>query len=278
MTEPKVIYKDENFLAINKPAGLLVHGVRGKKRGASGRERAVGASEKTLVDWLAKRYPEIKTVGDDPEMRPGIVHRLDRDASGVMVVAKNQKYFEYLKSLFQKRLIKKTYLALVSGRLTQKSGRIEKSIGVKSGTVKRSVSSSKMSKDAVTDYRLKRVFETAAGGPISFPVSLAGGRPMRSGGEQPHYFSLVEVEPKTGRTHQIRVHLASIGHPIVGDRLYGRRSQPEWAKRLMLHATSLEFPLLEDLPRHTRVKAGRRFKVEAEPPGDYLGVIDFLSF
>ncbi len=236
MLQPEIIYEDKNFLALNKPAGLLVH-------------RANRKSESlTLVDWLVKRYPEIRKVGDDPEMRPGIVHRLDREVSGVMVVAKNQKYFEYLKSLFQKRLARKIYLALAFGLLKEKSGRIERSIGIKNGTIKRSILSSKMAKEAITEYRLKRVFEKPSGGANQ-------------------YFSLVEVEPKTGRTHQIRVHLASIGHPIVGDKLYGHRREPSWAKRLMLHSLSLEYPLAE----------GRRFKVEAEPPADYQEIIDFLG-
>ncbi|MBI2048904.1 MAG: RNA pseudouridine synthase [Candidatus Liptonbacteria bacterium] len=237
MDEPTIIHEDENFLIVNKPSGLLVHRVESAKN---------KTQEPTLADWLAKRYPELKTVGDDPANRPGIVHRLDRDVSGVMIVARNQEYFEYLKSLFQKRLVEKTYLALVFGDLKAKTGRIEKPIGIKSGTVKRSVTSDKMSKEAVTDYRVKRVFQPDGGS---------------------ERFSLLEVEPKTGRTHQIRVHLASIGHPIVGDALYGRRRGPSWAKRIMLHALSLELPLME----------GRRFKAEAEPPADYGNIIDFLS-
>ena len=106
----KVIYEDPSFLAVYKPAGLLVHPIKLRIKNAELR-----IQEKTLVDWLIKKYPEIKKVGDEPEIRPGIVHRLDRDTSGIILIARNQKYFEYLKNLFQARKIKKKYLALVLG-------------------------------------------------------------------------------------------------------------------------------------------------------------------
>jgi len=242
MTEPEIIYEDENFLAINKPAGLLVHSAPSAKRQAP--------SEPTLVDWLLNRYPEIRNVGDlstgsagSPQassglanLRPGIVHRLDKETSGVMLVARNQKYFEYLKSLFEERQIKKKYLAVVFGELKPKIGRIEKPIGIKNGTLKRTVHSSKFSKSAITNYRVRSYFNR-------------GGRA----------FSFVEVEPETGRTHQIRVHLASIGHPVLGDMLYGPKHRPIWAKRLMLHALSLELP----------IAGGRRIKFEADPPPEF---------
>src|SRR6266436_109346 len=131
--EPKIIHEDKNFLVVNKPAGLLVHGVKVKNPGPR-------TAEQTLVDWLLKNYPEVKTVGDDPAMRPGIVHRLDKETSGVMLVARNQKTFEYLKSLFQAGQIRKTYLALVLGK-TPRDGIIEKPIGIRNGTLKRSVNS-----------------------------------------------------------------------------------------------------------------------------------------
>lgn len=220
MPEPSIIYEDKNFLAVNKPAGIIVHSVPGKK-------------EKTLVDWLLARCPEIKNVGDDPETRPGIVHRLDRDASGVLLVARTRKYFDYLKLLFRSRHMVKTYLAVVCGAPKGKSGTITGAIGIKSGTTKRSMYSKKDAKQAETRYKVLKVFERE--------------------GEK---YSLLEVQPKTGRTHQIRVHLASIGHPVAGDPLYGRRKQPPWIKRLMLHALSLEFSLAD----------GRRIRIEAEPP------------
>lgn len=239
MLDPKIIYEDKNFLAVDKPAGMLVHPTSHK------------SEEQTLVDWLVERYPEISQVGDDPETRPGIVHRLDRETSGVMVITRNQNYFEYLKSLFQKHLVKKTYLALVFGEVKSKRGRIEKPIGLTNGTIKRRVESGRMVKEAITDYELKRVFKIAS-------------KELK---RENTSFSLIEVEPKTGRTHQIRVHLKSIGHPIVGDKLYGPRIQPEWATRLMLHSLSIEFLL----------KEGQRFQAGTEPPADYRKNIEFLE-
>ncbi|MEX2032938.1 MAG: RNA pseudouridine synthase, partial [Candidatus Colwellbacteria bacterium] len=147
MLEPRVMYKDKNFLAIDKPAGLLVHPTANSK-------------ENTLVEWLKKRYPEVTKVGDDPKTRPGIVHRLDRDTSGIMLVARNQEYFKYLKRLFSagggpasggQPLIKKTYRALVRGRVMPKKGIIEKEIKIKSGTVKRTVFKGRSEKAALTE-------------------------------------------------------------------------------------------------------------------------------
>jgi 23S rRNA pseudouridine1911/1915/1917 synthase len=208
----KLIFENDDFLVLDKPSGLLVHAVRVSSKRRIDEERI---KEPTVVDWLVERYPKIKSVGDDPVLRPGIVHRLDKETSGVMVVAKTQEAFEYLKSLFQKHEIKKTYEALVVGVPKKEHGVIDVPIGIKSGTLKRSIHSSKMAKDAITEYRV---------------VKKIGA------------YSLLEVKPRTGRTHQIRVHLASIGTPIVGDRLYGKRNQPDFADRLMLHAAAIEFP------------------------------------
>lgn len=214
---PEVAYEDKNLLVLNKPAGLLVHGT-------------AKSSEPTLADWLLKNYPEVAGVGDDKKTRPGIVHRLDKETSGVIVIARNQPTFEYLKKQFQEHEIKKTYLALVWGKVAQKSGRIEKPIGIATGSVKRTtrIERAKMVKEAITSYKV-----------IKFIRSKAG------------EFTLLEVEPKTGRTHQIRVHLASIGHPIVGDAIYGKnRPMPAGLKRQFLHADSIEFTL----PNNSRLK------------------------
>ena len=248
--EPTVIYENEDFLAINKPAGLMVHQARINSRKKQ-REK-----EPTLVDWLLVRYPEIKNIGDDIALRPGIVHRLDKETSGIILIPKNQKYFEYLKSLFESHAIKKTYLAVVFGVPKEEKGIINAPIGIKQGTLKRSIHSQKMAKEAVTEYEVLKKMEVPDVGGKIVPVSL------------------LEIFPMTGRTHQIRVHLASIGHPIVGDVLYGPKKQPELvhgrflsgaeikksttAKRLMLHARSLEFA-----PR-----SGDFIKIEAELPFD----------
>ena len=208
----EIIYEDRDIIAVNKPAGMMVHGVAGKI-----------SKEPTLADILVEKYPEMRTVGDEPMLRPGIVHRLDKDTSGVMVVARNQRSFEYLKSLFKERDMRKTYVAIVSGVPKPDRGVIDRPIGIQNGTTKRSVRSVKMAKPAITEYEVVKTALAEDG----------------SGGER--QFTFLSVHPKTGRTHQIRVHLASIGHPIVGDALYGPKKQPPWAQRLMLHAASLEF-------------------------------------
>ena len=220
---PTIIYQDKDFLAINKPAGLLVHKVKDKEGGA------------TLADWLVSRFPGMAAVGDDPELRPGIVHRLDKGTSGVMIVAKNQKAFDHLKGLFQRREVKKEYLAVAKG-LTPEKGMIDAPIGILPGTVRRSLHSSRMAKSAVTEYFRIKIFK-----------------------EDGKDYSVIKVLPKTGRTHQIRVHLASIGHPIAGDRLYGGKNQPVWAKRALLHAKSIEFVSPN----------GEILRIEADPPEDF---------
>ncbi|MDP3999683.1 MAG: RluA family pseudouridine synthase [bacterium] len=232
-----IIYKDKNFLAINKPAGILVQ----KAPGAGHRE----AEAPTIVDWLLENYPEVKTVGDKPEERPGIVHRLDRETSGVMLVARNQETFDYLKSQFQERKVQKTYWALVFGNVKDSSGRIELPIGIKSGTTKRTVFAKKMKmiKEAVTDYEVIKY--------------------LKIGGED---FTLLKVLPRTGRTHQIRVHLTAIGHPIMGDKLYGgKRNQLAGLDRQFLHAQSIEFTS----------STGERVKFEADLPEELEKILDF---
>ncbi len=229
-----IIYENKDFLAINKPAGWTVHRPK-----VAGVDKVEGLF---ITDWLLERYPEIKTVGDDPVLRPGIVHRLDKDTSGVLLVAKNQPTFEYLKHLFQTGQVRKTYLTLVYGKLLGK-GKIDKPIGLKPGTVKRSTNAKdmKMLKDAVTEYRVLKVLR---------------------GGE----YTLLEVHPLTGKTHQIRVHLASIGHPVVGDQLYGKRDQGLNIKRQFLHAQGIEFPLKDD----------GRMKIEADLPYDLEEILQSL--
>jgi 23S rRNA pseudouridine1911/1915/1917 synthase len=218
---------------------MVVHGVRGRS-----------SDEPKLTDWLVARYPELETVGDDPEERPGIVHRLDKDTSGIMIVPRNQRSFDYFKSLFKERNIQKSYLAIVFGAPAKKEGTIDAPIGIQNGTTKRSVRSVKMAKPAVTEYKTLRIYDSG------FKI-----QEKEVQGLERSSFSLLSVHPKTGRTHQIRVHLASIGHPVVGDSMYGgrKRVQPPWATRLMLHAASIEFTLPD----------GNRARFDADPPPDF---------
>ena len=226
MPEPSIIYEDEHIVALNKPAGLLVHGSSAWTH----------ESPPTLVDWLMARYPFLREIGESEE-RPGIVHRLDREASGVIVVAKTQAAFTYYKNLFKSRRIVKVYLALVHGAFKERRGTITAPISIKDGTVKRTVFEGKMQREAITDWEV-----------------LKGNADT----------TLLRVLPKTGRTHQIRVHMASIGHAIVGDRLYGKKTQPPpWAPRVMLHALSLEMEQ-ED---------GKRLRIEAAPPADFTQAV-----
>jgi 23S rRNA pseudouridine1911/1915/1917 synthase len=245
-----LIYETRDFIAINKPAGLLVHSAPK----ANSKFQIPNSKEPTLVDWILEKYPEVKNVGDEPETRPGIVHRLDRDTSGVILIARNQEFFEYLKNLFKTHQIKKTYLALVWGKLEPKTGIIEKPIKLKSGSVKRTVWRGKIEKEAKTKYKVIKY--------LKYNISLTIV-------DKVLYFSFLEVIPKTGRTHQIRVHLASIGHPVVGDKLYGFKKLkiPFDLDRQFLHAASLEF----------NSSAGHRIKIEAGLPDDLKRVIDTLN-
>lgn len=223
MLEPKIIYEDKNQLAINKPAGLLVHRAPQTKGGVS-----------CLTDWLIKKYPNIKKVGDEPILRPCIVHRLDRETSGILMVAKTQPAFDFLKKQFQEREVKKTYVALVFGNLKKDKDIIDLSIGKSKKDFRKFITGDRargILREAVTEYKVIERFKG---------------------------YTLVEVYPKTGRTHQIRVHMKAIGHPIVGDSLYAPKNvkHPLGLTRHFLHAKSLEIVLFE----------GGKIKIEADLP------------
>lgn len=232
-----ILHETEDYLVVNKPAGMLVHPytIRGGQ----------ATDESTLAAFLVMQYPELQSVGDDPIHRPGIVHRLDRDTSGVLVVARNQDSFLYLKSQFQAHAITKEYEALVHGVPSPSEGTIEKPIGLKNGTVKRTVHGGRMVKDAITTYR------------------TLGSTPQ---------FSRVLVIPRTGRTHQIRVHMSSIGNPLVGDEIYGTKTSHEIdkkinAQRCMLHARALSFT----------ASSGVGMRFEVAPPSDFEDLWNKLS-
>ena len=204
----KIIYEDNNIIVINKPAGITVHPINELQKN-------------TLVDEILAYYPKIKDVGDD-SLRPGIVHRLDKDTSGLIIVAKNNKSFNYLKKQFQERKVIKKYLALVHGIVKDDKGTITKSIGFsKKDHKKRSALLNDKSKSAWTEYKVIKRFNN---------------------------YTLLEVYPKTGRTHQIRIHLHSIGYPVVGDQQYKFKRQviPKNLSRQFLHAIYLKFKSVDD--------------------------------
>jgi 23S rRNA pseudouridine1911/1915/1917 synthase len=229
LVEPKIVAETADWAVIEKPPGLLVH-------------PAPNQQTDTLVDFLLKQWPKIKKVGDAPE-RPGIVHRLDREASGLMVIAKTQKAFKSLKSQFQEHTIGKSYLTLVHGKVSRDTDRILTPIGRVSGMGRMAarVQAKPDDKEARSEYDVLERF--------------------------PHA-TLVRVKTETGRMHQVRVHMKSIGHPLVGDSLYaaGHKSSPSLGKcpRLFLHAETLAF----DDPA-----TGKRQEFQAKLPKD---LNDFL--
>lgn len=221
-----IIYSNENIIAINKPAGIQVHPDANEK-------------ENTLVNGLLSEFPEIRDVHDETlgaQLRPGIVHRLDKDTSGVIIVARNQKTFNELKEMFQERKVHKKYIALVEGQLKEKKGIITKPIA-RAGSYKKQVIAGAKTKTkirgAITEYRQIKRFNN---------------------------YTLVEAMPHTGRMHQIRIHFFSIGHPVVGDKLYrlkNKKTAPA-SDRQLLHSEEIDFNLF-----------GQKFSFSAPLPEDF---------
>ena len=206
----KCLFEDETVLVIDKPSGLVVH-------------PGAGTTGSTLVNALLYHWPSLRDVGD--RKRPGIVHRLDKETSGVMVVAKTQLAFEELQRQFKAREVKKTYLGLVWGKMPEKAGRFTWAIGRHVKKRQRISIRTDKPKTAETLYTVQ---------------------------EEWSEFSLLEITPFTGRTHQIRVHLAASGHPVVGDTRYGRKKPKFKTQRLFLHSFQLEFT-------HPEAKKRRQF-------------------
>lgn len=258
----KILYEDKNIVAINKPAGISVHG-DGKTK------------EKTVADWVLLNYPSLKNVGEpiiiegkgskkEKLLRPGIVHRLDKETSGVLLIAKNKKTFEFLKEQFKNHKIKKVYKAFVYGHvaepkaslLTGKRGVINVPIGrspldVRAYTAGRGAR--EPLREAVTEYAVINRFLDKK---ISDPNK--------------NKFSYIEAYPKTGRTHQIRVHMRHINHPVVSDPIYrGVKEKALGMKRLALHSSSILFKL----------QNGEDKTIEAPLPADFKKVLkDYISF
>jgi 23S rRNA pseudouridine1911/1915/1917 synthase len=214
-----IVYEDEDLAVINKPAGMMVHA----GAGATDEARNRG----TLVNALLHHLKSLSSAGG--ELRPGIVHRLDKETSGLIVVAKNDEAHRKLSAQFAAREVKKKYVALVHGWVKKDSGTITQSISRDPVRRTRMTTRLKGGRAAVTHYRVARRLDTKVG-----------------------KFTLLDVKIDTGRTHQIRVHVAAMGHPVVGDTMYGapRQARGKSAvislRRNFLHAAELEF-------RHPRI-------------------------
>jgi len=240
-----IIYEDKDIIVLNKQAGISVH-------------PSVNEPNKTLANALIAKYSEIKNVGDPPspsatdgqatQLRPGIVHRLDKDTSGLLVVAKNQETFDFLKKEWQEGRVAKKYLTLIWGHPKKEQGEIKSELARSPKDFRRRiVMRPEKQKDkqikgklAITEYKVLKKYEE---------------------------YSLVEVCPKTGRMHQIRVHMASLGHPVAGDKIYGKgKKSPDGLLRQFLHACYLKFSLF-----------GRSFVFEADLPEDLKAILTKLE-
>lgn len=228
-----ILYEDDLLIALDKPAGIQTHPAGNMER-------------ETVSHFIAASYPELSGIGGNP-LRPGIVHRLDRETSGVLVIAKTEASFEGLKKLFQTRAIAKTYIALVYGHMPELEGAIDKPLMQRSGELKRFVVETQAApaaaRKALTLYRVIARYQD---------------------------FDLLEVTPKTGRTHQIRAHVASLGNPIVGDKLYAfkpmRRGEKLFSARQMLHASRLKFELFS-----------KKYSFEAPIPEDFRSLLQSID-
>jgi len=219
MSDVDIIYQDDDLLATNKPAGIVVH--------------ADDHHDSGFLEVVQQQFPQAD-----------FLHRLDKDTSGVLLFSKNPEGHEHYKDLFRDREIQKTYLALLVGNIKNETGSVVLPIGRSSSDPRKRVVNGKkgLLREAHTDYKVIEHF-----------------------GEK---YSLVELYPKTGRTHQIRVHMTSIGHPVACDELYGgkRYQCPDGAERQLLHARAIEFT----------DRNGERRKIEAEEPQDFENTLKSL--
>ena len=219
----KILYEDSNILAIDKPSGILVHPDQ-------------RSEEKTILDLVLKKYPKVE-----------IVHRLDKETSGVLLLAKTKEAHEFLKKQFADREVKKVYNAIVSGHIKNDHGIINKPIGRSPKDFRRHLSGRGARgelREAITEYKVLKRFEA------------------------PQKYTYLEIRPKTGRTHQIRVHMKYLNHPVVCDSLYNPKGfYPKDISRLALHAKSIEFKNLK----------GKIIKVESLLPKEFKKACPVLN-
>ncbi len=241
-----ILYEDEDCLVVNKPAGIMVH--------------ADGRSEGPfLTDWIISKFPDLKGVGEtqlspegDSLERPGIVHRLDKDTSGVLLIAKNPKSHAYLKFQFQERTVVKKYLAFVWGEFAESFGTINKPIGRSANHFP------KWSAGRGTrgEMREAETYWTR--------IWTGLGKTITKDGEKMEKFSLIQAEPKTGRTHQIRVHMLAVQHPVVCDGMYApKKPKALGFERLALHSRSIQFLNMK----------GQKILIKAPLPTDFEDVV-----
>lgn len=233
----KILYEDENYLVIDKPSGVMVH--------SDGKTK-----EKTLSDFITENYPELENVGEPIVLnngevikKPGIVHRLDKETSGVIAIAKNQKAYLFLKSQFKERKIKKIYKAFVYGRVKEEKGVIDRAISrsKKFGLWSAQRGGRGKEREAITEYKVLEKCDEA---------------------------SYLELRPKTGRTHQLRVHLKAINHPILSDKLYAPQKESLLGfERLALHAEEITFESFE----------GNKITIKAPLPKDFIKALELLK-
>jgi len=229
---PKLVFKNKDVLVFNKPAGLPVH-------------KGIG-TQKTLIDFIIKSYPEVKKVGNP--QRPGIVHRLDKDTSGILIVARSKGAFKHLKREFKERRVKKIYLALVHGRVKKDRDIIAKKIGRSRQNFKKRAVLGSAAREAITRFEVIKRFTPA-------PTSAKRQKLVRG-------YTLLKVMPETGRQHQIRIHLTSYGHPIAGDKVYKFKRQKHLPglKRQFLHASELTIKLPDGKTKTFKAKLPKDLK------------------
>ncbi len=238
--DENILYEDEDYIVLNKPSGLIVH--------SDGRTK-----EPSVSEWFEKKFPEARGVGESIELetgkillRTGVVHRIDRETSGVLILAKTQKGHTALKKQFQNREVSKIYHLFVCGNLERDQGEINLAIGRSLSDFRKRSTALKTrgtKREALTPYRvLKRTTDKTS--------------------------TFVEARPKTGRTHQIRVHFKAIGHPVVSDKLYAPKGKSVLNfKRLALHARAITFKNI----------SGKEIKIEAPYPEDFAEAVSSIK-